>query len=297
MCSSSPRISVVVPTTCEGHRRASIWRAIESLFSQGEEDLEVIVLVNGQRFDPDLLSALRADRRLRVIYESIGSLPRALMLGRKAARGAYFGFLDDDDEYLPGSLSLRRGYLEANPDVDVVVCNGWRVMGTDDIPFAHGFAQAAQNPLTAMTRANWLASCGGLYRAGRVGADYFDERFKYLEWTLLGFKLAASRRLGFVDTPTFRIHDTPDSLSKSIGYQTGFAEVMAEVLRLSLPIEVRRRVLRKLGNAHHSLSDFYRRSGDRDGAWRHHLISLRLPGGLGYLPYTLRLLWTRAGDT
>lgn len=255
----------------------------------------MIVLVNGQRFDPDLLSALRADQRLRVIYETAGSLPRALMLGREAVRGEYFGFLDDDDEYLPGSLSLRRRYLDANVDVDVVVCNGWRLTDGADVPFVSSFAQAVENPLMAMTRTNWLASCGGLYRTRAVDVGYFDERFKYLEWTLLGFKLAASRRLGFIDTPTFRIHDTPNSLSKSMGYQSGFAVVMAEILRLNLPAEVRRRVLTKLGDAHHSLSDLHRLRGEWGAAWRHHLISLRLPGGLGYLSYTRRLLRGGAG--
>ena len=135
----------------------------------------------------------------------------------------------------------------------------------------------------------WLASCGALYRSERVAPDLFDERFKYLEWTLLGFKLATTRRLAFVDKPTFRINETPGSLSRSEAYEMSQTIVLEEILKLALPNDVRRRIQGKLGVAHHTLSDHCRLRGQWGSAWRHHLKSLALPGRLNHLSYTRRL--------
>jgi len=283
------RVTIIIPTTCEARRGAVLWRAIDSILSAADEPPNILLVVNGVRYDASLLERLRADVRLQVIYESVGSLPRALRIGRDAVRTDYFGFLDDDDEYLNGAVSVRRRILDEHADVDVVVCNGLREQHGQDCLFLPDFAALQQQPLQAMTKANWLASCGAMYRSARVPSDYFDERFKYLEWTLLGFKLGATRRLAFVDKATFRINDTPDSLSKSEAYEISQAQVLEEILRLPLPGDVQRAVRRKLGAAHHTLSDHYRSRGQWRKAWAHHLQSLRLPGGAAYLGYSRRL--------
>ncbi|MBI3350403.1 MAG: glycosyltransferase family 2 protein [Burkholderiales bacterium] len=285
------RVSIIIPTTCESKRRASLLKAIDSILAAADEPVAVILVVNGTRFDADLLESLRDDDRLVVIYESVGSAPRAQRIGREAVRTEFFGFLDDDDEYLAGALTLRRAHLDAHPEADGVVCNGVRFNGEVETPFLTDFASIYPAPLLALAETNWLASCGGLFRTARVGEDFFDERFRYIEWTLLGFKLALKRHLDFVDVPTFKINNTPQSLSKSEAYELAHIDVLQEILRLPLPAPVAARVRRKLGAAHHLLSDFFRAKGQAGQAWRHHLSSLRYPGGLDYLAYTRRLLW------
>ncbi|MFG6457980.1 glycosyltransferase family 2 protein [Roseateles sp. BYS96W] len=286
---TAARVTIIIPTTCEARRSAALGRAIDSILGTADTPPTILLVVNGSRYDAELLERLRQDARLQVVYESVGSLPRALRIGRDAVRTEYFGFLDDDDEYVGDAVTVRRRHLDEHPDVDVVVCNGLREHHGQDQPFLTEFAGAAREPLQAMTRANWLASCGAMYRSARVTADFFDERFKYLEWTLLGFKLAATRRLAFIDQPTFRINDTPESLSKSEAYEISQAQVLEEILRLALPADVQRAIRRKLASAHHTLSDHYRAQGHWKQAWGHHLKSLRLPGGLAYLGYSRRL--------
>lgn len=284
------RVSIIIPTTCEAKRCESIARALRSVTAAPDEAVSIIVVVNGERFDPILLATLKGDPRLQVIYEPIGSLPLALCIGRSAVQTEYFGFLDDDDEYLPGAITIRRKYLEANPEVDIIVSNGVRSLEDHDVPFLTGFAEFSQDPLHALVKTNWLASCGAMYRSQRIGVEFFDSRFKYLEWTLLAFKIAASRKIGFIDQPTFRINDTADSLSKSEKYVIAYPRILDEILRLSLPITVRKAIRRKLSAAHHSLADHYLGVGQRMQAWRHHLVSLTLPGGVRYFSFTRRLL-------
>ena len=290
---SSGRVSIIIPTTCEAKRRESLLHAIASVSTGAAEPPAIILVVNGERYDPVLLAELRKDTRLRVVYERVGSLPRALRIGRDAISTEYFGFLDDDDEYLPGAVAVRQDYLDAHPDADVVVCNGLRSRDGHDQAFMTDFASLNGRALQAMAESNWLASCGALYRTARVAPDFFDERFKYLEWTLLGYKLATTRQVAFVDATTFRINETPGSLSRSEAYEISQASVLEEILKLALPVDVRRRIQCKLGAAHHTLSDHYRLRGRWAAAWRHHLISLALPGRINHLSYTRRLFWVK----
>lgn len=283
-------VSIIIPTTCEAKRCESIVRAIRSVTVAPDEAVSIIVVVNGERFDPALLATLKGDPRLQVIYEPIGSLPLALCIGRSAVQTEYFGFLDDDDEYLPGAITIRRNYLDANSEIDIIVSNGIRSIGGQDVPFLTEFGGFDQDPLHALVRVNWLASCGAMYRSQSIGPEFFDSRFKYLEWTLLAFKIAASRKVGFIDQPTFRINDTADSLSKSEKQIIAHPEVLSEILRLSLPITVRKAIRLKLSSAHHTLADHYLRIGQRMRAWRHHLASMTLPCGLRYFSFTRRLL-------
>ena len=72
-----------------------------------------------------------------------------------------------------------------------------------------------------MTDKCWLASCGGLYRTSMVDVRAFAGLPRFLEWTYLGLKLASTRRMFFLDQPTFRVHDSEDSLSKSVDIGLG----------------------------------------------------------------------------
>src|SRR5690348_6425889 len=101
------RISVIIPTTCETRRWASLRRAISTAASQENVSTEVIVIVNGDRVDPECFKQLRGMHNLKVVIQKEGSLPLALRYGRSLVSSPFFCFLDDDDEYLPGGLWQR----------------------------------------------------------------------------------------------------------------------------------------------------------------------------------------------
>jgi len=284
------RISIIIPTTCEAVRWASLQRAIASVTAQEQVEVEVIVVVNGKRFDPTLFEALRGTPDLRVVYQDEGSLPLAIRFGRSLVTAPFFAFLDDDDEYLPGALWLRLQPLLADESAGFSVSNGYSHTGGHDEQAVINIGAVHKDPLGALLVENWLASCGGLYRSAKVSVDFFDGETRYLEWTLLAYKLTLSMKMVFVDTPTYRIHDSPNSLSKSDAYCEAEIAVLNLILNLELPVAVKYGLRIKTGRAYHSLSNHYRRKGNLRRAWRCHLMSLRYPEGFRYLTYSGRLL-------
>jgi len=293
-------VTIVIATTCEAKRASSLHRAIGSLQEQRGPVPDILIVANGSRVDRDVAASVAGLPQVTVEYQQQGSLPNALRYGVSRVKTRYFGFLDDDDEYLPDALSLRCAALDADPAVDVVVTNGYGcTSGVDEVRLS-GLAKAARDPLRALVTENWLTSCGGLFRIERVSAAYFDGVTRHSEWTLLGYKLALTRRVAFIDVPTYRIHlDSPGSLSKSREYREGQAEALRQIAAMDLPSDVKRAVRVKLGRAYHGLATFFLAEGQRALASRYHVQSLRSPGGLAYLPFSRKLLpfWPRGRST
>ncbi len=121
----APHVSVVLPTC---NRRALLGRAIESVLGQSAGDLELIVVDDGSTDGtPDWISGL-ADPRIR-----LACLPRnrgqaaARNEGIRLARGAWLGFQDSDDEWLPGKLDRQLAAAARRPDAALVYCDLLRV--------------------------------------------------------------------------------------------------------------------------------------------------------------------------
>lgn len=290
---ADPRVDVIIPTTCTSQRWESLQRAIASVLSQRNASVRVTVVVNGDRFDAGRLAELRQRADLTVHYQRTGSLPLALQTGRTLVQSPFFAFLDDDDEYLEGAVALRLRPLLDDPSLDFAVTAGLKNQGGTD-RVALGRLDAAKinaHPLRSLAVENWLASCGGLFRSSTIGVEYFDGTTRFYEWTLLAYKLALERRMVFIDRPTWRVHDSADSLSKSIEYRLAEVQVLREILALGLPSDVHDDLRRRIGAAHHDLSEYALSCGRRVDAWKHHLMSLRHPGGLRYLSYSRHLVW------
>lgn len=285
-----PVVNVIIPTTCESRRWPGLLRAISCLTNQEGVAVDVLVVVNGQRYDAGLFEQLRARADVRVIYQAEGSLPAALRLGRSLVTHEYFGFLDDDDEYLPGALLTRLKPMLQNPELDVVATNGY-ACAFDDRLRTLAVEHINDRPLEVLVGENWLASCGGLFRSAAITLEYFDGVTKHFEWTLLAFRIVNDGHpIRFLNVATFRINDTPESLSKSSAYQRGAAEFIEKLLAMNPPPRVRQALRRKLSAACHDLAEQYRSAGDRRNAWRYHLRSLAGPGGFRYASYTRWLL-------
>jgi len=283
-------VTIIIPSTCEEMRAATLRRAMESLLEQRGVVPRVLIVANGNRSNPALMREIAAIPGVTVEYQMEASLPNALRHGVSRLATEYYGFLDDDDEYLPDALALRCAAMESRPDVDVVVTNGYEHRaGADRLRVKH-LGAAAQDPLRALLAQNWLASCGALFRASRVPVSYFDGVTRYYEWTFLAFKLAMTRRIEFIDVPTFRVHESPQSLSKSLGYSEAEVGALRQIRDLELPSDVKAALAAKIGHAHHALADVYLARGQRALALRHHMLSLLVPGWTGRLAYSRRLL-------
>src|SRR5690606_14394 len=122
-------ITIIIPTTCERPRLEQLDRAINSILHQSGVEAKVLIIVNGNRFDPAAYDSLRSRSDVVVEDREIGSAPKACEYGRSLIQTTYFGFLDDDDELLPNALSVRLGAFSKNPNADVVVTNGYNHFG------------------------------------------------------------------------------------------------------------------------------------------------------------------------
>ncbi len=283
------RITIVIATLAV--RQEELNRAIKSVLGQEGREAVPLVVVNGDTFDPDFVRQLRQRRDIRFHQIAAPGVAGARYEGRKKVDTPYFGFLDDDDEYLPDALAIRYRPFDTRPELDVVVGNGWRFVAGEKQLTWTDTAEIEADPAGSLMQVNWLASCAGLFKAETVGAAYFDPDIQYLEWTYSAFHLALTRKISFVPEPTYIIHDTPGSLSEDDAYVEAQSTVLERMLDFKMPPSLRRKLRLKLSNTQHGLSDHYRRRNATSAAWKYHLRSMaEIRGMLRYVLYTRQLL-------
>jgi glycosyltransferase involved in cell wall biosynthesis len=109
------RLSYVMPAY---NRAACLAEAAESVLSQLEPGDELIVVDDGSTDDtPECLERLKArwGRLLRVERQANAGPGAARNRGIELAGGDWIGFLDSDDELLPGSVALVRAAIARDP--------------------------------------------------------------------------------------------------------------------------------------------------------------------------------------
>lgn len=290
------RTEIVVPTLAEAHRGPQLMRAIKSIHQDGGQAL---VIVNGSRFSPELKDELHLLPNTRVISISEPGLPNAIHIGRKAVESDYFGFLDDDDYLLPGSISLRESFLDGNPKTDVVIANGLREeWGNKPQLFASRDALEVirRDPLSALLRANWMTPCGALYRDATVSSDVFHQLTKYAEWTDVASRLIDNFTFDLLFENTFVQSDTPGSLSKHTSQATHILN-LHEKMELKVKTAAQRSLWNdRISSLHHQIAQDELAANRRPQAWHHHLRSLLHAPMIGiprYLAYTRKFAYWR----
>lgn len=287
---SGPEVTVIIPTIGDDRRGETIWRAIESAGPRSGASARIIVIVNGKRFSESLVGQLRATEAVECAYVEAGSLPLAIRHGRSLVATECFAFLDDDDEFLENGLRTRLDLMRNEPDAAFVVSNGWvRGPGGDELAVQMKGEAIEADPFGSLLIHNWVGtSASGLYRTSAVSSEDLAAMPAYLEWTYVGFRLAA-RPFRFLDGPTYRRYDLPGSVSKSQAYRVGMISALQAILRLRLPRYARTGLRRRLGATHHALSSFFLEERSLFQAWKHHCLSLAYPGGWRYALYSRKM--------
>jgi hypothetical protein len=287
----SPICTIIIATLARHERAASLDQAITSIRLGNAASIKILVIVNGNQFDPDLVSSLTTRTDISVQQISAQSLTEAILAGRQTVKTPYFGFLDDDDEYLPGAVDVRIAALSADPSASVVVSNGYRNLEGNDHLAMGNLMNAGVDPLWALFKENWLASCGGLFRTDHLPVKMFIDIARYLEWTWLAYRIASSGlKLITLDLPGFRIHDTADSESKSQAYLLAHTRIYASMLETTVRPDIARVLKRRVSQSWHSVSEHYLRQGDTRRAWSAHVRSLTYVAGWKFLSFTRHLI-------
>lgn len=286
---TEPMVGVIIPTTCDLRRAAQIERAVDSVLSQQGVTVDLLLVVNGPHVNEALYQRL-LQTRAHVIRLPEGHVSQARYAGVLATHAPFFGFLDDDDEYLPGALARRVACFEAG--VDCVVTNGLE-RGASERPLVPSEMGDLVHidPVRAFMRHNWFACAGSMFRRATVEPALFDIEHRRFDWTLLFFLLVATgKRFRYVDEMTYRVwKDSPAPARDTNADALANADLLAEVVRLPLPPEVLGDLQRQRQRALNRRSQLHLEQRQRLDAWRAHLACLRA-GGWRYLPFTRKLL-------
>ena len=291
MSSTDRAVTVIVPSRGQEERLDRLRRAIESIATQESVCAIPLVVLNVSGVSPRVEADLRADRRVRIVTRRESGLPNAYLTGRHAVETPWFAALDDDDVLLPGALARRIEELERRPDHAVVVTNGYRREGAEDVLNIQPPLDVAADPLRALLERNWLLPGSWLCRSSLVGPSVFEGMPAYKECTFLATRFASELRMVWIDDPTVVYHvGSPLALTRSREYVVGQMDAFRAILALPLPDDFRRALHRYVAGAYHEAADFDWRAGALRAAWRWHLASLREPGGWRHITFTRHLL-------
>jgi glycosyltransferase involved in cell wall biosynthesis len=112
----SPLVSVVIPTY---NRAGMLQRALDSVYAQTYEPIEIIVVDDGST-DATGEILKRNATRIRAIQGQHRGASNARNLGMAAAQGTYISFLDSDDTYYPHKTEVQVYVLESFPEIALV---------------------------------------------------------------------------------------------------------------------------------------------------------------------------------
>lgn len=284
-------VSVIIPTIAIKEKGLLLRRAIESIRRSSTNSVKIIAVVNGSRADPDICNWLKCQPDVQYERLATPSSPLAIFRGRELVQTPFFSMLDDDDEYLVGGTDLKLSAFEVHPEADIVVTSGYRQINDVTTPVMNSIERVPLAPLSLLFEFNWLSSCNSLYRSSSFPLAFFEHSHPYAEWTWLAFKLALEdKQIAAINEPTFRIHDTPGSLSKSKSYRNVYQSLYQRMLKLQPPPDVVRAIKMRMSSDWHDQSARALSGGERLNAFAFHLRSLILPGGLRYLAFTRRLI-------
>lgn len=196
-----PLISVIIPAY---NAAGSIARALDSVLSQGFEDLEIIVVNDGSPDTAELEAILEPYPGNYVTQENQGA-GAARNTGVRNARGEYLAFLDADDYWLPNYLNLQMEVLRQS-GTDAVYCDALFV-GSPALEGKTYFELAPSR--CEVSPESLLAVDVGIITSGVIATrrsvletGLFDEHIRrgqdfdlWLRMAQKGFKFACNRRV------------------------------------------------------------------------------------------------------
>ena len=207
-------ISVVIPTY---NRALSLGQALGTVTMQTLAPREIIVVDDGSS---DATAKMIHERfpNVHYVYQRHAGVSAARNRGVRAANGAWIGFLDSDDAWVPAKLQRQADAWRSDPGYRLIHCDEtWLKNG-------HWLAQKSKHrklggwiferclPLCAIS-----PSCALLQRSLFDEVGYFDESLPACEDYDLWLRITAHEPVLFVPEPLVIKHGGhADQLSRRI---------------------------------------------------------------------------------
>jgi len=203
-----PAVSVIVPVY---NRADTLPRSLESVLSQDFNDFELIVVDDGSSDGTGGVVKGIGDPRVRCVsHDRNRGEAAARNSGVQAGRAPLIAWLDSDDEWLPGKLSLQVGLMQQDPGV-TACCSDYYLHRSSS-----GREDLVDNTVPPV-REEWLKD---LYLGSRIGlgttlivrrdiqeeVGLFDETLtRHTDWDWL-VRYAQRHLITAVRRPLARVH-------------------------------------------------------------------------------------------
>jgi glycosyltransferase involved in cell wall biosynthesis len=204
-------VSVVIPTN-----RIDSWLgiAVESVLSQQDVDLELILLFDG--VEPPHPSLWPDDSRVRVVRNRVSQgVGHALREACSHAAGRFIARLDADDVALPGRLSAQIAYLDSHPET-VAVTGGARWIDGGGAVVGRFGHRAGADARARLLRQNVLVQSAILFRTDAYRRAGGYGLMRQMEDYDLWLRLAVFGRMAILeqDVVEYRVH--PEQTSRGV---------------------------------------------------------------------------------
>ncbi|AFY27557.1 glycosyltransferase [Cyanobium gracile] len=266
---AGPLVSVVIPVY---NSAATVAESLRSVLEQTYPHLEILVVDDGSTDGAVAICETFEDPRLRILHQANRGLAGARNTGIRQARGAYIGFLDSDDLWLPEKVARHVAHLQARPEVGVsfspsgFIDEHSRPLGIYQMPRLEGITPEilfCRNPIgngsAVVIRREVFEAIR--FRANLHGEPedfYFDDTFRQSEDIECWLRI-------ILDTP-WRIEGIPEALTL---YRISEGGLSANLMKQYASWE---RILTKTTLTH---PDFIRRHGARARAYQLRYLARR----------------------
>lgn len=223
---SAPLVTALIPAY---NAEKTILRALESVWAQDYQPMEIVVIDDGSGDGTRPLLEGLADRGVRLV-----ALDRnrgecgAMNVGLDAAKGDYIAFLDADDEWLPGKISRQVAMMQADPSALFVVCDSRYFRGPQPDPltvFEEVPPVAGPEAWRALLRESFIAKpCVMARRDALLTMGGFNADLRVAGDQDMWIRLALAGPVGVLREVLVHVHDTPGSLMKT--YPRGALEFL-----------------------------------------------------------------------
>jgi glycosyltransferase involved in cell wall biosynthesis len=240
--SAEPLVSTIIPTF---NRAQLVRHAVRSALAQSYARHEVLVIDNGSSDDTRAVLEREFSGRIRYILKPHGGVSSGRNRGLAEARGDLICFLDSDDEWHVDKVALQVSYLEAHPDLGMVMTDYmWVTPKGQVIRIQHRRAALPRDghilddvlrdptivPSTAMIRRSVYDAIGG-----------FDESLDTAEDIDFYLRIASRFGIGLLEQPLTRYMTGHDSLSKPKQAYDDYARVMERFIKTVPGLDPERR--------------------------------------------------------